>query len=357
MANAIEIRCLHKAFGSTVAVEDLSLSVPAGCFFGFLGPNGSGKSTTIGCLTGLLDPTDGEVRLLGERFTSDSVDLKRRIGVLPETLGLFDGLYAHEFLAFQARLYGLDEATTRHRVTELLEALELADRGKVPLGSFSAGMRKRVAFAASLVHRPEILFLDEPFESVDPAGVALMKTWLRELTGQGRTVFMTSHVLETVERVCDRVAIIRAPGHVVWEGDISALAAERPVTFDGQEFRTLEPSSCTWRASATLRSWSGCEEHEHERPRALPGDDALPAARPLSVGGDGVLARNPGALAPGGVAARRVPPHLPGLRPAARRGGREPGFRARVRAGGAGGGRAAPRGAPGRRRGGPRAEG
>lgn len=240
MANAIEVTCLSKRFGSVVAVEDLSLAVPAGCFFGFLGPNGSGKSTTIGCLTGLLEPTAGEVRLLGERFTGDAVELKRRIGVLPETLGLFDGLYAHEFLAFQARMCGLDEATTRRRVTELLEALELADRGKAPLGSFSAGMRKRVAFAAAVVHRPELLFLDEPFESVDPAGVALMKTWLRELTAHGRTVFMTSHVLETVERVCDRVAIIKAPGQRVWEGDITALAEDRPLVFDGLEFHTLE---------------------------------------------------------------------------------------------------------------------
>jgi ABC-2 type transport system ATP-binding protein len=240
MSNAVEISHLRKEYGGLVAVEDLSLTVPCGCFFGFLGPNGSGKSTTIGCLTGLLDPTHGEIRLLGEAMNGNAVELKRRIGVVPETLGLFDALYAHEFLGFQARMYGLDQETTRRRVTELLEALELSAEGRKPLAEFSAGMRKRVAFAAAVIHTPDILFLDEPFESVDPAGVSLMKQWLRSITAQGRTVFMTTHVLETVERVCDRVAIIKSPGHLVWEGDITPLAGDLPLAFNGHEFLTLE---------------------------------------------------------------------------------------------------------------------
>jgi ABC-2 type transport system ATP-binding protein len=159
---------------------------------------------------------------------------------MPETLGLFDGLYAHEFLAFQAGMYGLDRETTRQRVTEVLAALELEDEGNKPLVDFSAGMRKRVAFAAAIIHSPELVFLDEPFESVDPAGVAVMKQWLRKITAQGRTVFMTSHVLETVERVCDRVAIITRPGRVGWEGDIRPLAVGGTVSSDGREFTTLE---------------------------------------------------------------------------------------------------------------------
>ena len=240
MSNAVEISHLRKSYGNSLAVEDLSLSVPVGSMFGFLGPNGSGKSTTIGCLTGLLDPTGGEFRLLGQTLNSGGVDVKRRIGVMPETLGLFDALYAHEFLAFQARMYGLDEATTRRRVTELLEAMELSLEGKKPLADFSAGMRKRVAFAAAVIHTPELLFLDEPFESIDPAGVAMMKQWLHRFVEQGRTVFMTTHVLETVERVCDRVAIIKSPGKLVWEGDIRPLAEDRTIAFDGTEFRTLE---------------------------------------------------------------------------------------------------------------------
>ena len=240
MSNAIEIAHLRKAYGDNVAVGDLSLTVPSGCFFGFLGPNGSGKSTTLGCLTGLLDADGGEMRLLGQSVSPNAVQLKRRIGVMPETLGLFDGLYAHEFLAFQAGMFGLDKATTQARVDELLDALELADQGSKPLGEFSAGMRKRVAFAAAIIHSPDVIFLDEPFESIDPGGVALMKQWLRRITTQGRTVFMTSHVLETVERVCDRVAIITRPGHLVWEGEIGAWADDGVVSFQEQEFSTLE---------------------------------------------------------------------------------------------------------------------
>jgi ABC-2 type transport system ATP-binding protein len=238
--NVIEVTRLTKTYGDVVAVQELSLCVPAGCFFGFLGPNGSGKSTTIGCLTGILKPTGGEMRILDHAMGPDAVAAKRRIGVMPETLGLFDGLYAHEFLAFQAGMYGLDRTTTRERVTELLDALDLKGEGNKPLGEFSAGMRKRVAFAAAIIHSPDLVFLDEPFESVDPVGVALMKDWLHKITSQGRTVFMTSHVLDVVERVCDRIAIVVRPGKVVWEGDITALSNDGVVSSDGREFRTLE---------------------------------------------------------------------------------------------------------------------
>jgi ABC-2 type transport system ATP-binding protein len=238
--DAIRISNLVKKYGPVVAVENLSLEVPKGSMFGFLGPNGSGKSTTIGCLTGLLDPTAGAIEILGQPFDANSVALKRRMGVMPETLGLFEPLHAHEFLAFIGRMFGLDEATTRKRVAELLAALELTDSGKT-LSEYSTGMRKRVAFAAAVIHSPEVLFLDEPFESIDPAGVALMKQWLRRLTEQGRTVFITSHVLETVERLCDRVAIVTRPGKLVWQGDITALANEGTLECDGKQFRALEP--------------------------------------------------------------------------------------------------------------------
>ncbi|HSU66876.1 MAG TPA: ABC transporter ATP-binding protein [Tepidisphaeraceae bacterium] len=238
--DAIRISNLVKKYGTVLAVEDLSLTVPKGSMFGFLGPNGSGKSTTIGCLTGLLDPTAGDIEILGERFTADSTALKRRMGVMPESLGLFDPLYAHEFLAFVARMFGLDETVTRKRVAELLGALELTDTSKT-LAEYSTGMRKRVAFAAAVIHTPDVLFLDEPFESIDPAGVSLMKQWLRRLTEQGRTVFVTSHVLETVERLCDRVAIVTRPGKLVWQGDITVLGRDGTIEHDGKSFHALEP--------------------------------------------------------------------------------------------------------------------
>ena len=237
--DAIRITNLVKRYGNALAVENLSLSVPRGSMFGFLGPNGSGKSTTIGCLTGLLGPTSGTVEILGGRFTAESADLKRRMGVMPETLGLFDPLYAHEFLTFVARMYGLQEHEVQRRVKELLSALELTDSSKT-LAEYSTGMRKRVSFAAAVIHSPDVLFLDEPFESIDPAGVALLKQWLRRFTEQGRTVFITSHVLETVERLCDRVAIITKPGKLVWQGDITVLAHDGAVQFDGRDFDSLE---------------------------------------------------------------------------------------------------------------------
>ncbi len=231
---AIRVNNLVKSYRSTAAVDGLSLTVPAGTIFGFLGPNGSGKSTTMSSMTGLLTPDSGEVEILGQRFTGGEIELKRRIGVMPETLGLFEPLYAHEYLAFVARMFGVEEATARRRVTELLEALDLTDSSK-RLSEYSAGMRKRVAFAAAVIHSPDILFLDEPFESVDPAGAALMKGWLRQFADRGRTVFVTSHVLETVERICSEVAIVVAPGKLVWQGDVSGM-----LHHDGRDFHGLE---------------------------------------------------------------------------------------------------------------------
>lgn len=238
-ADAIRIINLVKRYGNSLAVENLSLSVPKGSMFGFLGPNGSGKSTTIGCLTGLLHPTSGTVEILGDRFTTESADLKRRMGVMPETLGLFDPLYAHEFLSFVARMYGLQQDEVQQRVKDLLTTLELTDSSKT-LAEYSTGMRKRVSFAAAVIHSPDVLFLDEPFESIDPAGVALLKQWLRRFTEQGRTVFITSHVLETVERLCDQVAIITKPGKLVWQGDITVLTHDGTVQSDEREFDSLE---------------------------------------------------------------------------------------------------------------------
>ncbi len=236
---AIKIEGLTKKYGDLTAVDNLSLSIRTGRLFGFLGPNGAGKSTTIGCLTGLLDPTSGQITLLDEKLTYDSVELKRRIGIMPEGLALFDQLYAHEFLAFNARMFGLDEPTVRKRVEELLEVMELKQVLNKRLAEFSTGMRKKVAFAAAIIHRPEILFLDEPFESIDPTSVAMLKDWLRRFVAQGRTVFMTTHVLETVERLCDEVAIINA-GRLAWRGEVGQLASGGTIEFDGHRFNTLE---------------------------------------------------------------------------------------------------------------------
>ena len=239
VATAVRIESLTKRYGDLTAVDNLSLSVPIGKMFGFLGPNGAGKSTTIGCLTGLIDPTAGKIDLLGKEFNSDSIELKRRIGVMPEGLALFDHLYAHEFLTFNARMYGLEDAIVKQRVEELMTVMDLTSSTRKRLAQFSTGMRKKVAFAAAIIHRPEILFLDEPFESIDPAGVAMLKDWLRRFVAGGRTVFMTTHVLETVERLCDDVAIIKA-GKIAWRGDVARLMHGGLIELDGLQFATLE---------------------------------------------------------------------------------------------------------------------
>src|SRR5439155_24223215 len=155
-------------------------------------------------------------------------------------LGLFEQLYPPESLACITRMFGVSEGDTSPRVTALLAALDLPTARK-RLGEYSTGMRKRVAFAAAVIHSPEVLFLDEPFEGIDPAGVALMKQWLRRFTDQGRTVFITSHVLETVERLCHEVAIITRPGKLVWQGDITILRRAGTIKFDGKEVHALDP--------------------------------------------------------------------------------------------------------------------
>ncbi len=236
---AFAVEYLTKRYGTVVAVSDLCLEVPRGRLVGFLGPNGAGKSTTIGCLAGMADPTAGTVRILGEPLTSDSVGLKRRIGVMPERLALFDYLTAVEFLTFNARMYGLDRATVRRRVDELIEVLELSSALRRPLVEYSAGMRKKVAFGAAIIHRPELLLLDEPFASMDPSSVAMLKSWLRHFASQGRTVFLSSHALETVERLCDEVAIIKA-GRLAWQGEMHCRATGPGMAWNGRCFKSLE---------------------------------------------------------------------------------------------------------------------
>ncbi|HEU0120828.1 MAG TPA: ABC transporter ATP-binding protein [Bryobacteraceae bacterium] len=205
---AIAIRDLRKEYAGKAAVDGLSLSVPRGCFYGFLGPNGAGKTTTIRMLMGVAMPTAGEIEILGLRLPHDAVAIKRQLGLVPEDTLLFDHLTAHEYMEFTGRIYGLPLPLTRERTRELLALLEMDGHGTKLIGEFSKGMRKRVAMAAALIHRPQVFLMDEPFEGVDAVGARLMKDILLDLVAKGATIFLTSHVLEVVERLCDRVAII-----------------------------------------------------------------------------------------------------------------------------------------------------
>ncbi len=219
---AIEVRELRKVYGNKAAVDGLSLAVPRGCFFGFLGPNGAGKTTTIRMLMGLAPPTSGGIEILGYSMPAQAVDIKQRIGLVPDETLLFDHLTGPEYIEFVARLYGLDRGVARERSKELMELFQLGGTERKLIAEYSKGMRKRVAMAAALVHRPELYLMDEPFEGVDAVGARLMKDILLEQVRQGATVFLTSHVLEVVERLCDRVAIINE-GRLVVEDTMAAL--------------------------------------------------------------------------------------------------------------------------------------
>jgi ABC-2 type transport system ATP-binding protein len=221
---AIQTRGLTRRFGELTAVDDVTFSVAQGQFFGFLGPNGAGKSTTIKMLTGLLEPSAGSMEILGQRFTAGSLDLKRQIGVVPEGMALFGRLTASEYLRFVGRMYGLDRQTTNQRTVELLDFMQLANETRKLVTDFSHGMQKKLALAAAVIHGPRILFLDEPFEGVDALAAGALKALLARMTERGTTIFLTSHVLEIVERLCSHVAIIHK-GRLVAQGSLEELRA------------------------------------------------------------------------------------------------------------------------------------
>jgi ABC-2 type transport system ATP-binding protein len=221
---AVAVRDLRKVYGIRAAVDGLTLTVPRGCFFGFLGPNGAGKTTTIKMLMGLAAPTAGEIEMLGLRMPDDAVAIKRQIGLVPDDTLLFDQLTGPEFLEFSGRLYGLAPDLARERSRELLALFEMDGHGQKLIGEYSKGMRKRVAMAAALIHSPQLFLLDEPFEGVDAVGARLMKDILADRVRRGATIFLTSHVLDVVERLCDRVAIIH-DGKLVIDEPMSRLRA------------------------------------------------------------------------------------------------------------------------------------
>jgi ABC-2 type transport system ATP-binding protein len=233
---AIETKHLRKTYGTKAAVDGLSLAVPQGCFYGFLGPNGAGKTTTIKMLMGVAQPTSGEIFLLGEPIDpanpKASLAAKQNIGLVPDETLLFDNLTGTEYLEFIGRMYGLTRAMAQERAKELIEFFELSAAGRKLISEYSKGMRKRVAMAAALIHRPKLFLMDEPFEGVDAVGARLMKDLLLDLVRNGSTIFLTSHVLEVVERLCDRIGIIH-DGKLVVEGTLDELR-------EGTEGETLE---------------------------------------------------------------------------------------------------------------------
>jgi ABC-2 type transport system ATP-binding protein len=219
---AVRTEGLSKAFGQVRAVSSLDLTVRRGVFYGFLGPNGAGKSTTIKMLTGLLAPTSGRIEILGLDSLLHPVEVKRQIGVVPEDMALFERLTGSEFLSFVARIYGLTRDVATRRASELLDFMDLTESPKKLIADYSHGMKKKISLAAALIHSPRVLFLDEPFEGVDAIAAKTMKNTLQSMIDRGATIFLTSHVLDIVERLCSHVGIINR-GVLVAQGSLEEL--------------------------------------------------------------------------------------------------------------------------------------
>jgi ABC-2 type transport system ATP-binding protein len=219
---------LWKRFDGMVAVAGVNLHVPAGSFFGLVGPNGAGKTTALSMMTGLLRPDAGVVLINGADVWRDPVGVKAGIGVLPEGLRLFDRLSGPELLRYLGRMRGLGREVTLARAGELLAVLDLAGAGRTLIVDYSTGMRKKIALAAALLHNPRVLFLDEPFEGVDPVAAQTIRGVLDAYTRSGSTVIFSSHVLELVESMCDRVAVM-SHGQILASGPIDQIRAGRPL--------------------------------------------------------------------------------------------------------------------------------
>jgi ABC-2 type transport system ATP-binding protein len=235
----IEIQSLIKKFGNLVAVDSVSLLIESGSFFGLVGPNGAGKTTIVNILSGIIRPTSGDVRLFGLDIRQDGLEVKQQIGVVPEGMALFGGLTGEEYLTFVGRIYKIPIDECQKRVTELLEAFELLGAGRQLIDTYSQGMKKKLSFAAAVMHKPKILFLDEPFENVDPIQRKFMKEVLQLMQNRGATIFLTSHVLETVEALCDNVAILNK-GKLVFQAKTTEIRRTLKNELSQETYQSLE---------------------------------------------------------------------------------------------------------------------
>ena len=208
MKNIIDVKELTKRFGGFTAVDEISFAVGKGEVFGFLGPNGAGKTTTIRMLTGLSRPIDGKASILGLDINSEIINIKKRIGVVPEISNLYDELSGFDNLLFMAQLYGVPHTKRRKRAEELLKTFRLYERKDGLFRTFSRGMKRALTIAAALIHNPEVLFLDEPTVGLDVVAARSLRNLISNLHRQGTTIFLTTHYLEEADLLCDRVAIL-----------------------------------------------------------------------------------------------------------------------------------------------------
>lgn len=219
---ALEITNLVKVFEQQAAVDGINLTVPRGSFYGLVGRNGAGKTTTLSMATGLLKPTAGQVLVGGLDIWANPLDAKRRVGVLPDGVRLFDKLTGEQLLTYAGRLHGLDKATVAERTRDLLIAMDLTGAAGRQVSDYSAGMTKKIALACAMIHAPSLLVLDEPFEAVDPVSASNIQDILKAYVAGGGTVIISSHVMDLVQRLCDHVAIMNA-GRILASGTVEQV--------------------------------------------------------------------------------------------------------------------------------------
>ena len=230
----IRLEGVSKRYGRFTAVQPLDLHVPAGQLFGFLGPNGAGKTTTIRMVTGVLRPTEGRVTIAGHDMTKDPLRAKSHIGYIPDRPSLYEKLTGAEFLRFVSGLWGRDGAEAEKRAAELLELFDLTPWADTLVESYSHGMRQKLLIASALVHKPDVIIVDEPMVGLDPKAARLIKDLLRMFADQGGTVFLSTHTLEVAEALCDRIAILHQ-GAIRASGTMTELRAEAAAGAAGLE--------------------------------------------------------------------------------------------------------------------------
>lgn len=221
---ALALHGLAKRFGDKVAVNGISLTVPTGSFFGVVGPNGAGKTTTLSMATGLLRPDLGSAAVHGVDVWARPLEAKKLLGVLPDGVRLFDRLTGEQLVTYAGLLHGMDRETVSARVADLMAAMDLVEDAGTLVVDYSAGMTKKIALASALIHAPRVLVLDEPFESVDPVSAANIRAILEGYVATGGTVIVSSHVMDLVQRMCDRVAIV-AGGRLLAVGTVDEVRA------------------------------------------------------------------------------------------------------------------------------------
>ncbi|GAB4005516.1 ABC transporter ATP-binding protein [Spirosoma migulaei] len=231
MTPVIQLQDLHKSYGSTPVLKGINLSVSAGQVVGYIGPNGAGKSTTIKILIGMLPDYTGEATVLGMDVKTSALDIKRRIGYVPENAALYDTLTPMEYLQFIGQLYGLETAQIERKALELLRLFQLNDYTNARMTTFSKGMRQKVLLISGLLHNPDVIFLDEPLSGLDANAVVLVKEIIRQLANSGKTIFYSSHIMDVVEKISDRIIIINQ-GQIIADGTFAELQHQRPESLE-----------------------------------------------------------------------------------------------------------------------------